>query len=373
MDFRWDPYTLHSGRDFTEYWKSLRSQEGLSYLYILGRGFDPRMCLGIQALRAAVPEANVHVLEVQFAEGADSPSARHESLVLGNDELLQSLVGEDRIVVRHLAMWSDESLSRRRIGSQKAAQIIADVEALEGYDHVVIDISALPRSLYFTLTAKVLFLIDALTKGEVSAPRLHMVVCENPTVDRRIRPVGLDDRAYYLHGFGSRLGLESTTEVPVLWIPVLGEGEEERYRRIYDLVTPEEVCPILPWPARDPRRSDTLFEEFQPVLVDRWPVDPRNIIYAAEANPFDAYRSILQTVSHYRGAMAPLGGCKVALTALSSKLLSVAVLLAAYEMKMQDIDVGIAHVEAQGHTIEDDGSDTESLVDESQLFVMHLA
>ncbi len=88
---------------------------------------------------------------------------------------------------------------------------------------------------------------------------------------------------------------------------------------------------------------------------------------SAEQNPFEVYRQIHQTVKHYNEALKPLGGCKVAISALSSKLLSIGALLAAYELKGAKFSIGIANVEAQGYQIE---GDTESI--KAELFTLWL-
>src|SRR6266852_397064 len=57
--------------------------------------------------------------------------------------------------------------------------------------------------------------------------------------------------------------------------------------------------------------------------------------------------------------LRPLGGCKVVVSAHSSKLLSVGALLAAYEERLRSADVGIAHVESQGYTMPDTLPETQ--------------
>jgi hypothetical protein len=63
----------------------------------------------------------------------------------------------------------------------------------------------------------------------------------------------------------------------------------------------------------------------------------------------------MRSVRDYRRALAPLGGCKAVVSAMSSKLLSVGALLAAYELKAstgdEHVDVGVAHVETHGYAL----------------------
>jgi len=127
---------------------------------------------------------------------------------------------------------------------------------------------------------------------------------------------------------------------------------------------PDEIAPLLPSPSVNPRRSDDLLLEYRELLFDRFRVEPSNFIFASERNPFEVYRQIRRAVLHYRDALERLGGCKAVLSALSTKLLSVGALLVAYELKRSKVDVGVAHVECQGYTMEaateGDGAKTQS-------------
>jgi hypothetical protein len=63
------------------------------------------------------------------------------------------------------------------------------------------------------------------------------------------------------------------------------------------------------------------------MLFDDYRVEPANIIYASEYNPFEAYRQLFGAIDRYRDALRELGGCKVYVSPLSSKLLSIGALL----------------------------------------------
>jgi hypothetical protein len=134
---------------------------------------------------------------------------------------------------------------------------------------------------------------------------------------------------------------------------------------------PDEISPVLPSPSVNARRSDNLLLEYRDLLFDRLRVEPRNFIYACERNPFEVYRQIRKAVLHYRDALRPLGDCKVVLSALSTKLLSVGALLVAYELKQARYDIGISDVECQGYTIEGASQSTQPAI-QSELFGLWL-
>jgi len=288
-------------------------------------------------------------MAVEFDEGPSSPSKAYRPLVEENWSALQALVeGRATLSVRAVRIWSDDG---RRIGARSAAALFSTFGDVSGYTDIVVDISALPRGIYFPLIAKILHLLDTTPENTGRRPNLHVVVAENPLLDRCIQDDGIDETAAYLHPFGASLEMEATADHPKVWIPVLGERQGTQLVRIYDLVMPDEIAPVLPFPSVNPRRSDDLLLEYRELLFDRLRVEPSNFIYACERNPFEVYRQIGRAVFHYREALQPLGGCKVVLSALSTKLLSVGTLLVAYELKQKRVEIGVAHVECQGYTI----------------------
>ena len=59
------------------------------------------------------------------------------------------------------------------------------------------------------------------------------------------------------------------------------------------------------------------------------------------------------------------------LTAVSSKLLSLSALLAAYELKEEGFDVSVAHIECDGYKIQDEG-ELDAAGDETVLYGLWL-
>jgi hypothetical protein len=249
---------------------------------------------------------------------------------------------------RAVKMYSSDG---RRIGARSAAGLFQSVDEVSNYSDVVVDISAMPRVVYVPLIAKLLYLIDGLGGIASRLPNLFIVVAENPDLDASIGDEGVEDVASYIHPFSGSLEREATAGQAKIWIPLLGERQGPQLERIHDLVVPDEICPVLPSPSRNPRRGDDLVLEHRYILFDRLRVEPQNFIYAAEWNPFEVYRQIRRTIFQYRDALRPIGGCKVALSALSTKLMSLGAFLVAYELKNLDMDIALAHVESQGYVM----------------------
>ena len=71
----------------------------------------------------------------------------------------------------------------------------------------------------------------------------------------------------------------------------------------------------------------------------------------SELNPFEVYRRLRGAVLRYSDVFGILGGCRVAISPMSSKLMSLGALLVAYELKACGYRVGVAHVDAQGYRL----------------------
>lgn len=365
---RWRDYFLRDGEGFVHFWTQFLAEQERNLLFVLGHGFDARMCEGVERIIRLGGGGTRDVALIAFDEGADSPSQTYVDQRKANGERLERLVqGHGKIGHRNIKMFSDDN---RRIGARSIAQEFSSSAEFNAYTDVVVDISALPRSLYMPLLAKLLALFDLKTK-DGKQRNLHVIVSHSPAADGAIVEEGLEESASYLHGFAAaKLESESTSSQPKIWIPVLGKRQRVQLERLNQFVTPDEICPLLPSPAQNPREGDSIMIEYRELLFDQLRVEPRNIIYAAEFNPFEVYRQLMRSILHYDRALQPLGGCKVAVSAMSSKLASIGVLLAAYELGHRDpnVTVGVAHVESHGYRIELTGTSTPTT-----LFTMWLS
>lgn len=350
-ELRWEKYVLAQGAEFIKLWTEVLQSGDRSVLFITGLGFDPRMCHGIEAILESGKPSKKSCILVRYDEGESSPSREHLKLVDENLKKLQTLFQNDVIEERKLTMWSEDR--KRRVGSRQANAIFDSPELLESASDIVIDISSIPRSLYFSIIAKFLHMIDQQIAARKLPTNLHVVVSESVSIDQSITDEGIDEEASIIHGFAGRFEQESAKGIAKVWIPVLGEGKETQLSRIIELVKPQEVCPVIPSPSQNPRRGDNLVMQYREFLFDVWRIEPRNIIFSSECNPFETYRQIFRTVARYNRSLDVLGGCHSAISATSSKLLSVGALLAAYDLKMLNYSVGIPHVEADGYRMTD--------------------
>jgi hypothetical protein len=346
---RWRDYVMVRGNAFDDFWREHGAERGRRILFIVGRGFDPRAPTGLRRLTTAAKECPIDVVALHFDDelAADSPQQR-EAAEANWKAFGEIIVGRGKIESKTVAFRNEK---RDSVADRSAANLFADASAIEPYTDVVIDVSAMPRVVYFPLISRLIYFHDQGQSLGKSAPNIHVLVSEDPRVDTAIREQGIEEEAKFLHPFEGPFNREAKGEQRNVWIPVLGEGRTHQFERIYVLVKPTEVCPVLPSPARNPRRGDDIVMEYQKLLFDEVRIEPRNIIYGSEFNPFDVYRQVRRTVLHYHKVLGLIGGCRVALSAMCSKVMSLGILLVAYELKSSDVEVGVAHIECQGYEV----------------------
>ncbi|WP_148217981.1 hypothetical protein [Opitutus terrae] len=286
---------------------------------------------------------------IEFSEGPNSPSTAYLPKVEANHtRLLKAMQGRGTIRKFQLALHAGDD--RRRISAQNALRLFNDLSELGDYTDIILDVSAAPRGIYLPLAAKILHLVEP----EEGKPivNFHVMVAEDSSFDAHIHDEGVEERADFIYPFKGAMDREATAGLPRVWMPLLGENQRIQLERIYELIQPDEICPVLPSPARDPRRGDKLVQAYHGLLFDNWRIEPRNFIYGSERNPFEVYRQLTRAIVAYRESFAPLDGAKFVLSAVSSKLLSIAALLVAYDFRANDIEIGIAHVDCHGYKVD---------------------
>jgi hypothetical protein len=309
-------------------------------LVVMGVGFDVRACVVVERL-VAVASRQVDVLLVELPVDSTDPTVR--PLVDANVSRVHALIAAagGQILHQPLPGFSDQGALGRLV-----SRAFQSGKHLDHYAEVIIDVSAMPRSVYFPLIRGILERAHVTRDHADFWPGdLHVAVCEHPVIDELVLEEGTKPMAS-IGGFSGPSRQRPTT---VIWVPVLGERAGARIARLYDELAPDETCPVLPWPSRDPRRGDRLVLEHRDLLFQTIRLEPRNIIHASERNPFDLYRTLGELNTRYQRALMPLGTVAMVLSSHSSKLLSIGVLLAAY-----DFDLEVQHVSPGSYGIDGD-------------------
>lgn len=368
-NLRWNPSVLLRGDGAVSFWADHFKDGQRKALFILGKGFDPRMNIAINRLIECCPNLSIETWLIEFNEGIASSSNKYEPYVKENlAELEKQLSGKVKHS-KHINVWDSKSkIKRKRIGDRQAAQILLSFDQISIFTDIIIDISALPRGIYFSLVGKFLTFID--NYATRSVPNFFVIVSENAKIDMIIKEKEIDEDVGYLHGFGGNLELASEADEPVIWFPILGEDKAEHLEKAYSFIRPNEICPVLPFPSKNPRRSDSLIIDYHQLLFGKLSIEPQNLMYVPEQNPFEAYIRLTNAIRNYNISLKELNGCKAVISTFSSKLLSIGSLLCAYEL-MNEIGVGILNVDAQDYTIESI-DELKNLKQESELFVIWL-
>lgn len=221
------------------------------------------------------------------------------------------------------------------IGGRQAATLVQSLP-LDDVSDVIVDLSALSIGISFPLVRTLL------ERTRQSRVNVHAVVVADASLDGTILPQPTE-AASAVHGFRGELGLDVIGDASKLWLPQLAQGRLGVLDRVFAELAPHDVCPILPFPAEDPRTGDALVEEYLPVLSETWAVDTRNMIYAAEDDPLDVYRTVLELSDAREPVFEGHGGSVVILSPVGSKVLALGALMAATERNFP-----VWHVEAIG-------------------------
>ena len=359
---RWSDYVVAfggDGDDSEHLWvEASNSIADSRSMFLLGVGFDPRALAGLKRfLNLDLPNPPVvGLIEHPPASSASGHSAR-ELADFNRAEFKKLTNGIQTRIVPH------EHVHSASFAGPRVSRAITTKGFLDGIGHLVVDVSSLPSIIYFPVIAAALQLLDKGISGTLG--EIQIVACENPAIDAAILEQEIHG-ANWVGGFREELVLERPASETIIWAPIVGENSGPAMTAIHEFLDPADVYPVLPFPSVDPRRADTLLLEHRIELMDQFQVNPGNIIFADERNPFDLYRTLSELHSELRFTFEQLGQTKLAVSTHSSKLLSVGVLLAAYEQ-------ALPVVAAPPIDYEIEAIDTRASVEESQLACAWLA
>jgi hypothetical protein len=353
----WEDYVFAQNRDALD--ACAAAAKNARSLYVVGEGFDPRALTGLRRVLGAGAPSELTVLSLSLAASGSSTSPRARRAVANVSALTEITRAHDIELIR---VAFPDVHERRALGRAHLRTMLAH-DAFERCEHVMLDISALPTGVYFGLIGGLLTLAD---RGELDR-ELQVLVAENVELDHLIRGQGSETPAPII-GFRYDAELAPAPKRPILvWAPVLGPGSDAQLEALYNSLVPDEICPVLPFPARNPRRPDQLLLSLRHIVVDHFEVEPSNYIYADERNPFDLYRTLSRLNERYRRALSPLGDTVVVVSLHSSKTLSLGALLAAHQHRLPVMNAEPEHYEFDEHAI------TDQLLADSELLCAWLA
>ena len=329
---RWDPCVVHRDDEVDGFIDDYFAKQDRNVLFVAGAGFDPRSCAVANRLKKnAIASMRALLIQEERPNPPEDQSARAKA---NADKLLEMIV--DQKVVPIEIFGPDNAV----VGGRNVIKILHK-QSLEGVTDVIVDISALSAGVSFPIVRYFFECIDL----QKRALNLHIFVDHAPHLDAGVRSLA-SDAPLYVHGFKGRSTLSDMADVAKLWLPQLAAGRNFALGKIYDFVGPHDTCPILPFPASNPRISDELTEEYLTELESTWSVDTRNIIYADEEDPLDLYRTILRLDDLRKRVFSETEGSMLILSPLGSKLMALGALMAALERNLP-----VAYLESVGYQL----------------------
>lgn len=338
----WKHYVFRRGDEVHDLWDHLFENRPIDLLYIAGRGFDVRVKTVLAQFLQNVSSAGPAIKKAELLlVGYEGYELEEELKILTEDnahEMSESFknigeVNEVRISTSSLGEDDLSASNALRIGVQ------AVLSHVTTQTDIILDISSMPRVTYLALMTSILNKLlpnknapDALKANGVN---FQVLVAEDAKLDSQIRSEEPNNDLVLIPGFSSALHAESVQDWPLVWFPILGEGRINQFEKVMESVIPEsaEICPVVPHPSSDPRRGDRLLVEYRRPLFTSRQTPTSNILYAHESHPFEAYRQLLLAMRHYRDSLSLLGGCRLVVTPLASKLISLGAGLACFEMR----------------------------------------
>ena len=349
----WQHYVFRRGQDVHPTWDLLFDRRPIRLLYIAGSGFDVRAQAVMKAFvenlresRHVVEEA--HLLLIGFTGYQLSEELQKQTAenALALTQIFQELGDATVVPIGSSAPGEDDisASAALRLGAEQA------LTHLNRQTDIVLDVSSLPRVVYLALLTGILHKLvpdkEAPNALFANGVNFQVLVAEDASLDAKIRSEDPSNDLILIPGFSSALHAESVQDWPLVWFPILGENKASQLQKVMGLAIPPnaEICPVLPHPSHDPRRADRLLAEYRQPLFDARETPTANILLAHESHPFEAYRQLLSAMTRYRESMRIMGGCRLVVTPLASKLITLGAGLACFELRPTDMsaDYGIA-------------------------------
>jgi hypothetical protein len=352
----WNRYVFCRGAETQDMWDQMFQQrrvEGraVRLLYVRGRGFDVRAQAVMNRFVGSLSGAGCTIAKAELLLVGFSGYLLSDELQRQTEENAAALesrfaaIGSVRTITVDSSGEGEDDLSASTALRRGTAEVLG---AVTDQTDIVLDVSSLPRIAYLSL---MLALLQRLIPTHLSPSplgaggvNLQVLVGEDAALDSLIRSEDPSNEPVLIPGYSSALQTESTQERPLVWFPILGESRATQLQKVMSELIPRsaEICPVLPHPSRDPRRGDRLLIEYKVPLFDTRETPLTNVLYAHEGNPFEAYRQLLGAMKRYRRSLSVLGGCRLVVTPLASKLMTLGAALACFEMKLESAGAGYA-------------------------------
>ena len=325
------------------------ADESRKVLLVAAAGFDPRSRRVSKLLADTLGDRlSAYYIREERPGASEELITRAEA----NEAALREIVPDSMVFT--IPVFADDGAP---VGGARLVTMMAENPVAEGVTDVILDLSALSIGVGFP--AAKLLLLDC---EEGKTRTFHLMIVSNPELDDRITSVP-SDRISPVKGYAPEVGL-STLDVAQVWIPQLARGRASTLTQI-DAASERrhKICPVLPFPSRNPRRADDLLTEYQNELANEWEIDPRDIVYASERNPLDCYRTLSMLKERFDRTMEGTYEPRMVLSPIGSKVLAAGAMMAAIEHEM-----AVQYVETESYNF----ANAEPSPDDPADMMVHL-
>ena len=315
----WENCLTHFDEGVEEFVIDYFSGEDRRCLVVGGAGFDPRARHVSKLLVEAMGD-RLHAFMVREERG--NPAANLQQSADENETYLRGLIADT--TVERVPIFADDD--NAPVGGARVAGALNRYSMPQGLTDIVLDMSAISIGIGFP--AARLLLAYSEQQPELN---FHLIMASNPDLDGMISSEP-DDRVINVRGYSGLSALRSDKPVARIWLPQLARGRSGSLDRIRSAIDGiYRTCPMLPFPAINPRRADELITEFGGQLRDDWEVDARDLIYVSERNPLDSYRTISTLKLRYDKTVEGIYQPEMILSPVGSKVMAVGAMMAAIE------------------------------------------
>ena len=276
---------------------------------------------------AGVMGNRLHGLFVREERGDNNPVLVNAAEA--NERNLSATVPNSDVV--RVDIFEDD---KAPVGGVRVSERLRQLQLPEGVTDVILDMSALSNSISFPAAQILLSRVK-----QLSGVSFHILVASDPDLDDRI--VGEpSERAQAIRGYQRKLaGIKNAATI---WLPHLAPGRDRVLEKVRSsLGDIHKICPVLPFPATNPRRADDLLAEYYQQVFQEWGVDGRDLLYVSERNPLDSYRSISTLRTRHFKTVADYYEPELVLTPIGSKVMAAGAMMAAIRH-----NIAVQYVEA---------------------------
>ena len=318
MRDHWGNCIAHFDNEVDEFISDYFGETARHCLLVAAAGFDPRSKRIAERLSRILGSRLEALFIREERRHADSALI---SASKNNEGALRTMI--PTCDVKSIDVFADDEAA---VGGLRIAELLDSHPIPDHITDVVLDLSALSIGIGFP-AAKVLLENSESIQGRsfhlmiVSSPKLDDVILAEPA-----------DRPMAVKGFSGTGHLSHLEDVSRIWVPQLSKGKGQALATIgAALGDCYKICPMLPFPSRDPRRVDLLLGEYEPRLVGEWDVDPRDLVYVSEHNPLDCFRTLSALKTRYDRTVEGIFESHMILSPIGSKVTAAGALMVAIE------------------------------------------